>query len=29
MQEKLKDGALSGERYRVIVTTDIGGSQQN
>lgn len=26
MQEKLDRGALAGERYRVIVTTDIGGS---
>lgn len=26
MQEKLNRGALAGERYRVIVTTDIGGS---
>ena len=26
MNEKLERGALSGERYRVIVTTDIGGS---
>ena len=26
MQDKLNCGALAGERYRVIVTTDIGGS---
>ena len=26
MSDKLQRGALSGERYRVIVTTDIGGS---
>jgi len=26
MSDKLRRGALSGERYRVIVTTDIGGS---
>lgn len=26
MMEKIKGGALEGERYRVIVTTDIGGS---